>query len=254
MEFIDTHAHLYSEEFDSDRFEVVQKSIDSGTTKILLPNIDSNSIVGLKVLVDKFPENCFAMLGLHPCSVQENYLSELSLIESFIADISIKAIGEIGLDLYWDTAFKSQQEDAFLIQCNWANEMKLPIAIHTRNATKETIACLNSLTRQPGGVFHCFGGTLEEANEIIAMGYHLGIGGVLTYKNSSLPSVLAQVDIDSLILETDAPYLSPVPHRGKRNESAYISIIAAKLAEIYQMPIDVIAQKTTNTASRLFNI
>lgn len=254
MYLVDTHAHLYSEEFDADRIEVIERSIQTGVSKILLPNIDSHSILGVKQLVEQFPENCFAMLGLHPCSVKEDYLSELSAIEAAINSTPIKAIGEIGIDLYWDTSFQLEQEEAFLLQCNWANELKLPIAIHTRNATPQTIACLGKLDRQPGGVFHCFGGSIEEANQIIDLGYALGIGGVLTYKNSNLTSVLEQIDLKHVVLETDAPYLSPVPYRGKRNESAHVTIIAKKLSEIYQLPIEEIAEITSRTASKLFNI
>lgn len=254
MLFIDTHAHLYSEEFDADRDEVIERAIKAGVTKILLPNIDSTSLVGLKSLIDKYPEQCYAMLGLHPCSVFENYQLELSSIEKMISEMPIKAIGEIGIDLYWDTTFKKQQEEAFIIQCNWANHLNIPVAIHTRNATAETIACLRQLDKQPAGVFHCFGGTLEEANEIIGLGYSLGIGGVLTYKNSTLSTVLKDIDISYLVLETDAPYLSPVPYRGKRNESAYIPVIASKLAEIYNMPVELVAKKTSENARKLFSI
>jgi len=254
IRYIDTHAHLYAEEFDLDRTAVIDRAVQSGVTKILLPNIDLQSLVGLKSLTEAYPQNCFAMLGLHPCSVDDQYKSMLTTIESAMENLKIKAIGEIGIDLYWDTTFKNQQIDAFLIQCHWANRMELPIAIHTRNATRETLDALNTLEKQPGGVFHCFGGTLEEAHEIIDLGYSLGIGGVLTYKNSNLASILPQISLDKIILETDAPYLSPAPFRGKRNESMHITLIAKKLAEVYGLPIETIAEKTTRNACQLFNI
>lgn len=254
MTYIDTHAHLYAEEFNLDRDEVLERAINAGVNKILLPNIDKESIVGLLSLINNYPDNCFAMKGLHPCSVNENYKKDLSTIEQLMLEMPIKAIGEIGMDLYWDTTYQKEQEHAFIIQCGWANDLNLPVAIHTRNATKETIACLNQLEKQPSGVFHCFGGTIQEAKEIIDLGYLLGIGGVLTYKNSTLATVLKEIDIKHLVLETDAPYLSPVPYRGKRNESSYIPIIASKLAEIYNMPIDLVAKQTSDNACRLFNL
>lgn len=254
IRYIDTHAHLYAEEFDLDRTAVIDRAVQSGVTKILLPNIDLQSLDGMKSLTEAYPQNCFAMLGLHPCSVDDQYKSILTTIESAMENLKIKAIGEIGIDLYWDITFKNQQIDAFLIQCNWANRMELPIAIHTRNATRETLDALNTLEKQPGGVFHCFGGTLEEAYEIIDLGYSLGIGGVLTYKNSNLAAILPQISLDKIILETDSPYLSPAPYRGKRNESMYIPLIAQKLAEVYGLPIETIAEKTTRNACELFNI
>ena len=254
INYTDTHAHLYAEEFDLDRSEVIARAIENGVTKILLPNIDTQSLDGMKSLIEAYPKNCFAMLGLHPCSVDDQYKSTLASIESAIQNIPIKAIGEIGIDLYWDTTFKHQQIDAFLMQCNWANRMELPVAIHTRNATRETLDALNTLKKQPGGVFHCFGGTLDEAHEIIDLGYSLGIGGVLTYKNSNLASILPQISLDYILLETDAPYLSPAPFRGKRNESMHIPLIANKLSEVYSLPIETIAEITTRNACQLFKI
>jgi TatD DNase family protein len=254
IRYIDTHAHLYAEEFDTDRSEVITRAIQNGVTKILLPNIDIQSLDGMKILTETYPQNCFAMLGLHPCSVDDQYKSALTKIESAIQKVKIKAIGEIGVDLYWDTTFKNQQIDAFLMQCQWANRLELPVAIHTRNATRETLDALNTLEKQPGGVFHCFGGTLEEAHEIIDLGYSLGIGGVLTYKNSNLATILPHISLDKIVLETDSPYLSPAPYRGKRNESMHIPLIAKKLAEIYDLSIEMVAEKTTYNASQLFKI
>lgn len=255
MNLTDTHAHLYAEEFDADRNEIIQRSIASGVTKIFLPNIDSGSIEGLLQLSHLFPENCFPMMGLHPCSVKETYKTELNIIQEYLfSGKDYIAVGEIGLDLYWDRTFKREQEEAFILQCQWAAELDLPVAIHTRNAHRETIACLLKLDRCPQGVFHCFGGTLDEANEIIGLGFKLGIGGIVTYKNSGLPDVLAKIDLQHILLETDAPYLPPVPYRGKRNESSHLLIIAEKLAEIYRVPVHAIAEMTSRNAEQLFRI
>ncbi len=255
MDFIDTHAHLYAEEFDLDRDEMMNRSLEAGVSKILLPNIDIESIDGLLALADKFPHNCFPMMGLHPCSVKENYQEELAAIKRTLFNgRKYVAVGEIGIDLYWDKSRWIEQQDAFITQCGWATELSLPIAIHTRNATRETLDCLGQLQVQPGGVFHCFGGSLEEANEIISLGYALGIGGVVTYKNSNLPEILKNIDIKHILLETDAPYLSPVPYRGKRNESSYIPIIAETLSKIYNLPLDEIAEITTANSKKLFSL
>lgn len=256
MNLTDTHAHLYAEEFDADRNEVVQRSIYAGVTKIILPNIDSGSIEGLHQLSNAFPQNCFPMMGLHPCSVNETYKAELKIVEDnlFSKHGYYVAVGEIGMDLYWDKTFKKEQEEAFIQQCQWAAELNLPVAIHTRNAHRETINCLLQLERCPHGVFHCFGGTLDEACEIIDLGFKLGIAGIVTYKNSTLPDVLAKIDLKHILLETDSPYLPPVPYRGKRNESSYIPVIAEKLAGIYNISVQDIAETTSQNADQLFKL
>jgi TatD DNase family protein len=255
MTFIDTHAHLYAEEFDSDRTEMLKRSIQNGVSKILLPNIDSSSIEGLLSLQKEFPENCFPMMGLHPCSVNAGYKAELEIVrQSLLSNSGFIAVGEIGMDLYWDKTFQKEQEDAFILQCEWAIELNLPIAIHTRNAHSETVKCLHELKEIPRGVFHCFGGTIAEANEIIELGFKLGIGGIVTYKNSKLPEVLRSIAIEHIIMETDSPYLPPVPYRGKRNESSYIPLIADKLAEIYELNTVEIAKLTTANAESLFKL
>ncbi|MES2617453.1 MAG: TatD family hydrolase [Bacteroidota bacterium] len=252
---IDTHAHLYAEEFDADRDAMLKRCEKANVTKILLPNVDTQSIAGLKQLVNDYPNMCYGMMGLHPCSVTKNYEEELERIrQELFSGFKYWAVGEIGLDLYWDKTTLLEQETAFDIQCQWALELELPIAIHTRSATYETIKCLKKLPKQPGGVFHCFSGSAEEAKEIIKLGYLLGIGGVLTYKNAGLPDVLKDIGLEYLILETDAPYLPPVPFRGKRNESSYLPLIAEKLAEIYQVNASEIADQTTQNAMQLFNL
>jgi len=256
MYFIDTHAHLYAQEFDTDRQQMVKRALDAKVKKILLPNIDSQNIEGVKQLMADFPQNCFGIMGLHPCSVEENFEKELAIIktELYVNIKLYKAIGEIGIDLYWDKSKQEIQQKAFLEQCKWALELNLPIAIHTRNATYETIKYLKTLPTQPGGVFHCFSGSLEEAQEIIKLGYALGIGGVVTYKNSTLPQILKHIDLKHLILETDAPYLPPVPYRGKRNESSYIPYIAEKLMDVYNVSLQTIAQQTTENAENIFKV
>lgn len=256
MYFIDTHAHLYAEEFNADRTEMVNNALKANVKKILLPNIDSSSINGISQLLSDFPNICFGMMGLHPCSVNENYTQELKLIknELYTNAPQYKAVGEIGIDLYWDKTTQEIQQKAFIEQCHWALELNLPIAIHTRSATYETIKCLKTLPKQPLGVFHCFSGSVEEAKEIVKLGYALGIGGVLTYKNSNLPQVLQSIDIKHIILETDAPYLPPVPFRGKRNESSYIPYIAEKLMDVYSVSLQTIAETTSANAENIFKI
>jgi TatD DNase family protein len=255
MDFIDTHAHLYAEEFDSDRVGMLQRCIDAGVNKVLLPNIDSESIPGLMDLVGAFPDNCYAMMGLHPCSVKENYPEELGRIkEALFSGFKYIGVGEVGIDLYWDKSTYAMQRDAFITQCQWANELSLPLSIHTREATREAIDCLKTLGSQPGGVFHCFSGTADEAAEIIQMGYSLGIGGVITYKNSNLKEILKNIDLEYIVLETDAPYLSPVPFRGKRNESSYIPVIAKAVSEILNVPLIEVARKTVENARVLFKL
>jgi TatD DNase family protein len=255
MYYIDTHAHLYAEEFESDQPAIIGRCVDAGVTKILLPNIDAETVESLQKLKANYPGICYAMMGLHPCSVTKSYREDLKKIESLLYNgEKYVAVGEIGIDLYWDQTLKKEQETAFLTQSQWALDLQLPIAIHTRNATREAILCLNKLNKQPGGVFHCFGGSIEEAREIINMGYYLGIGGVVTYKNSTLPEVLKQIDLKHILLETDAPYLPPVPFRGKRNESSYIPYIAEKLAEIYDVALSEIAQATSQNAEKLFDL
>jgi TatD DNase family protein len=250
---IDTHAHLYVEEFDEDRDAMIQRAITVGVEKMLLPSIDSSETAALLALEAKYPDNCFAMMGLHPCYVKENYEEELDLVESWLAKRAFKAVGEIGLDLYWDKTFFSQQREAFERQLRWAIQYKIPVSIHSREATDEAIEIVQSLKNEHlRGVFHCFGGTMEQVKKIIDLGFYMGIGGVLTFKKSGLDTLLKDVPIEHLVLETDAPYLAPVPFRGKRNESAYTRLIAEKLAEVKGMSIEEVEKITTNNAIQLF--
>jgi TatD DNase family protein len=251
---IDTHTHLYLEQFDEDRPEMIQRAIEKGITHFYMPSIDSNHIESMFQLEAQFPSNCFAMMGLHPCSVNENFEAELAIVEKYLSKRKFIAVGEIGLDYYWDTTFVPQQKVAFVQQMEWAKHYKIPISIHCRESMDDAIELVSKTkTSDLNGVFHCFGGTIEQANKIIELGFYLGIGGVLTYKKSGLDEVLKNIDLQHIVLETDAPYLSPVPYRGKRNESAYIYEIAKKLAEVKDVDISEVAARTTENAKKVFN-
>jgi TatD DNase family protein len=255
MHFIDTHCHLYLDAFDADRSETLEMAQKLGVQQFFLPAIDSTHHIALLQLEAHFPNCCFAMMGLHPCSVAANNIEELQLVEQYLQQRPFKAIGEIGLDYYWDTNFAHQQLQAFNQQMQWALELQLPVVIHTRNAMQETINAVKPFAKKGlRGIFHCFSGSYESAQQIINMHFLLGIGGVITYKNARLPQALEKIGLEHFVLETDAPYLSPVPYRGKRNQSSYIPLIAAKLAEVKQTSLETIAAVTTNNAQKLFGI
>ncbi|MBI3136358.1 MAG: TatD family hydrolase [Bacteroidetes bacterium] len=252
---IDTHTHLYSTEFDTDREAVVKLAIAGGVSRMLLPNVDVDSIAGLHALAQKFPDHCFPMMGLHPCSVKENWESQLSIIKSWLDKGGYCAVGEIGLDLYWDQSTLEFQKKAFRQQLIWAKEKKLPVVIHVREAFADTFDIIDELNDDDlTGVFHCFTGTVEQAKHVLSYGgFKLGIGGVVTFKNSGLDRVLPYVPLKYVVLETDAPYLAPAPHRGKRNESAYLQIIAQKVAEIKGLSVAEVDQITSANALQLFS-
>jgi TatD DNase family protein len=253
MTLIDTHCHLYSEEFAGDIETVIENAGRMGVTKFYLPAIDSTATDSMLALEEKFPGKCIAMIGLHPCYVKENYKEELELVHSWLSKRKFAAIGEIGLDYYWDRTFVKQQEEAFRTQVDWSLQYKLPIVIHTRNAMQETINIVKEYSKQGlAGIFHCFGGSIENAREIIKAGFSLGIGGVLTYKKAGLAEVLEQVSLEHMVLETDAPYLTPVPFRGKRNESSYLQYVATKLAEVKKVSLEEVAAITTANAEKIF--
>lgn len=253
MQFIDTHAHLYSEEFDADRTEMVQRALEAGLSQMYLPNIDSTSIAGMLDLETQFPGKCLAMMGLHPCYVKENYQEELALVKSWLEKRSFPAIGEIGIDLYWDKTFVKEQEEAFLTQVEWAKQYDLPIVIHSRESMDLILELLQPVRHERlRGIFHCFGGTVQQAEAAIELGFLLGIGGVLTFKKSGLDAVLSEIDLEHLVLETDAPYLAPTPFRGKRNESSYLLKVAEKLAEVKSVSLSEVAHITTQNALQLF--
>lgn len=256
MHLIDTHTHLFAQQFDEDRSEVVHRALEKGVQQMLLPNIDSSSIQPILDLCTEFPNNCFPMMGLHPCDVKENYLEELAIFEEWLQKEKFVAIGEIGIDLYWDKKTLVIQEDAFRKQVDLAKKHKLPIAIHVRDSFDEVLAIVDELNDDNlSGVFHCFTGNETQANHIINYGgFKLGIGGVVTFKNSGLDKTLNTISIEHLILETDSPYLAPTPYRGKRNESSYVVLVAEKLAEIYGKSVEEIADITTQNAKALFKL
>lgn len=260
MNFIDTHSHIYGEEFDEDRDAVVQRAIEAGAEHILLPNIDANSIGPMIALCDQYPTLCRPMMGLHPTELPPDPAPLLNQMEQMLeasAGRQFIAIGEVGVDFYWDASRRDEQMAVFRRQAEWSIRFDLPLVIHSRSAHAELMEVLTPLKdRLPGGIFHCFGGTADEARELLTFpGFVLGIGGVVTFKKSSLPAVLKEcVPLDRIVLETDAPYLAPTPHRGKRNETAYIPLVIDKLAEIYDTTPDHVAAVTTATAKSLFHL
>jgi TatD DNase family protein len=255
MAFTDTHTHLYSEEFQDDQAEMMQRALAAGVSRFFVPAIDSTSTDAMYALEENYPNEVFLMTGLHPTYVKDNYQDELAHVEKQLAARKFYAIGEIGIDLYWDKTHLEEQKIAFTTQIQWAKKYKLPIVIHCRDAFDDIFDVLES---QKGpdlfGIFHCFTGTKEQALQAISYNMKLGIGGVVTFKNGKIDQFLHDIPLEYLVLETDAPYLSPVPHRGKRNESAYIPLVAHKLAEIYGLTIDEIAQITTQNSKAVFGI
>jgi len=258
LKFIDSHTHLFAKEFDGDRAEVVQSAIDSGVTHMMLPNIDLESIESMKALSLEYPNHCLSMIGIHPCSVSENLKSDLKCIESELnSDFPYYGIGETGLDYFWDKTFINEQKESLRAHAELAKAYNLPIVLHTRDSMDDNLTIMREA--QDGnlrGVFHCFGGSLKEAREIIDLGFYLGIGGVVTFKNSGagLREALKGIPLSSIVLETDSPYLSPVPHRGKRNESSYLLLVAEKLAEALTISIEEVAVQTSANSRTLFGL
>ena len=253
--FIDTHTHLYSEQFAEDRTEMIQRAIAAGVERMYMPNIDLDSIEGMHALEKQFPENCFAMMGLHPCSVDKNWELVLAKMRLMLDKRPYVAVGEIGIDLYWDKTFINEQKEAFRTQIQWAKELELPIVIHARDSFPEIYEVLDQENDERlRGIFHCFTGNAQDVQKILDyQGFSFGIGGVVTYKKSDLPETLKHIPLDKLLLETDAPYLSPVPYRGKRNESAYVVHTAEKIAEILELPLSKLQEVTTQNALRVFH-
>ncbi len=252
---IDTHCHLYLDEFKQDIKEVIKRAEEEGIHKFYLPSIDSAEIDNMLLLEEKFPGKCIAMMGLHPCSVKENYLHELSIVKEWLGKRKFAAIGEIGLDFYWEKTFIEQQYEAFRMQIELSLQYKLPIVIHTRNAMQETIEVVKEFAAKGvRGIFHCFGGTYENAKEILDTGFYLGIGGVVTYKNSGLAEVLDKIDLKYMVLETDSPYLTPVPFRGKRNESSYLKYIVERLAVIKNASPEQVENMTSSNTEKIFGL
>lgn len=255
MIITDTHTHLCSEEFDEDRTEMIQRAIAAGVSRFFIPSIDSEGTQKMYDLEEQFPDNVRLMIGLHPCYVKENYLEELAHVESQLALHKFYAIGEIGIDLYWDKTTLDIQKIAFQHQIQLAKKYKLAINIHCRDAFDEVFEVLE-LEKSPElfGIFHCFSGDLEQAKRAISFGLKLGIGGVATFKNGKIDQFLNQIELEHIVLETDSPYLAPVPHRGKRNESSYAVLVAQKLAELYDLPLSEIARITTENSKAIFGI
>lgn len=252
---IDTHAHIYAEEFDRDRDQVIQRAREQGIDTILLPNIDLNSIDPMLATERAYPGLCRSMMGLHPCYVDNSVEQTLHTIESWFERHDFIAVGEIGIDLYWDKTYQAEQEYAFIRQLEWAKQRDLPVVIHTRDSIQETLEILTQ--QQDGqlrGVFHCFGGSVDQAQQINQLGFHLGMGGVATFKNGGMDSVIPHLDMNYLVLETDCPYLAPVPHRGKRNEPAYTQLVAQRIAELKGLNVEQVDQLTTLNARTLFRL
>jgi TatD DNase family protein len=268
MTFIDTHCHLYDEAFDQDREEAIRRAVEAGVTTLLLPDIDSTSTPRLDALYEGEKikgkgeaATFYRMAGLHPTSVKEDFEAELQHVHDILyathyslpTTHSIIAVGEIGMDLYWDRTFEAEQRQVLKTQMLWAEELNLPVCLHIRKAHNEVFGLLRDLNRSTyRGVMHCFGGSVQEAQRAVEMGFHLGIGGVVTFKNATMAEVVKAVPLERLLLETDAPYLSPVPHRGQRNESAYIPLIAQRIADLRGISLDEVAEQTTANARALF--
>lgn len=254
MKFIDTHAHIYSRKFDHDREEVILNSRDLGVSRIYMPNIDLESIDWMLELEEKFPGLCFPTMGLHPCDVKPGFEQTLYAMEDWISRREFAAIGETGLDLYWDKTYFGEQQEALSVQIGWAKKKGWPIILHCRDSMEQVIDLVKSLhDDRLTGIFHCFSGTRDQAREITDMGFYLGIGGTATYKNSGVGDLLLEIGLDKVVLETDSPYLAPVPYRGKRNSPEYIPVIAQHLARLLGEPLEKVAEITTKNALNVFN-
>jgi TatD DNase family protein len=250
---IETHAHIYAEQFKEDIDHVLERSQEAGIEKIVMPNIDHTSIDGMMELEERNPSFCYATMGLHPCSVKKDFEKELYIIEEWLGKREFVAIGEMGTDLYWDKTFQDQQVEAFKIQVEWAKQFKKPIIIHCRESLDLTIDLIESLkTDELTGVFHCFNGSAEQAERIVGLDFYLGLGGVTTFKNAGMDKVVPELDLERIVLETDSPYLAPTPNRGKRNEPAFIELIAQKIADYRQMSLEDLKTQTTSNAIKLF--
>lgn len=250
---IDTHAHIYLKQFDNDRAATLERAKAAGIERIYLPAVDSETHEAMLALEADAPDFCIAMMGVHPCSIEENYENELKIAEKYLQERPFCAIGEIGLDLYWEKKYFEQQKKAFVTQMQWSQDLGLPIIIHSRESMDEVIEILEkNRWHTEGGILHCFTGNLEQAKRLVDLGFYLGIGGVATYKNGGLEPVIAEIPLEHLVLETDAPYLAPVPFRGKRNESAYIRHVAQRISEVKMVDFKEVEAKTTANALRIF--
>ena len=254
--YVDSHTHIYLKDFDEDRKGIISECLNNGVNKLLLPNIDKSSIADVIKICEVYKDICYPMVGLHPCYVKDSYEDDLDFLKPFIKSIKPIAVGEIGIDLYWDKSNLEIQRKAFIAQINWAKEFKLPIVIHARDSYNEIFEVLDQVNDENlNGVFHCFSSSLKDADRILNYGgFKLGIGGVVTFKNSGLDKVVKNIDIKNIVLETDSPYLTPTPFRGTRNKSSYIPIIANKLSDIYEISCEEIGNITSKNAKEIFNI
>jgi TatD DNase family protein len=253
--FIDSHAHIYHDDFKADRTDTLRRCTDAGVDKIFMPNIDHTSIDKMLEVQERWPQQCYSMMGLHPCSVKKDFERELYIVEDWLSKRKFSAVGEVGTDLYWDKTFWEQQKEALSIQIAWAKKYSLPIVLHCRESLDQTLEIIETLhDANLKGVFHCFTGNVEQANRICKLGFYLGIGGVATFKKGGLDEVLPKLDLKNIVLETDSPYLAPVPHRGKRNEPSYIPIVAAKVSEFMKISVEEIQKQTTENALDLFKL
>lgn len=251
--WIDSHAHIYAEEFDTDRSDMLHRAEEKGVGKMFMPNIDHTSVDSMLDLESKYPTKCIPMMGLHPCSVKKDFEKELYVVENWLAKRKFAALGEMGTDLYWDKTFWDQQVEAFKIQVGWAKKYKLPIVVHCRESIDQTIELVEAL--QDGklsGIFHCFTGTPEQAEKLVKLGFYFGIGGVATFKKGGMENVIPDIPLNRIVLETDSPYLTPAPHRGKRNEPSYIPLIANRVAEFKNITLDELKTATTQNALNVF--
>ena len=254
MKFTDTHTHLYAEEFNADLPKLIEVANTAGVERFFMPNIDSGSIKRMLELENEFPGKCFSMMGLHPCSVKENWKEEMAIVEDWLSKRKFAAVGEMGIDLYWDKTFIVEQKIVFRKQVELANQYKLPIVIHTRDSFEVAYDLLKEMRKEePCGIFHCFTGNVEQAKKVIDLGFYIGIGGVVTFKNSGLDKTVAEINLKNMVLETDAPYLAPVPFRGKRNEPVYLVKLAERIAEIKNCSLQDVAQITSENAEKIFN-
>ena len=254
MTFIDSHAHIYDQQFDEDIQDVMERCQEAGVSSIYMPNIDHASVDAMLERELRYPTQCVAMMGLHPGSVKRDFERELYQVEAWMDKRPFAAVGEIGLDYYWDTTFKTQQQEALRIQLALAKKHKLPIVLHTRDSLDDVIALVEEQAEGLRGVFHCFTGTVEEAQRITGLGFYLGLGGVATFKNARMGEVIPHLDRERVVLETDSPYLAPVPHRGRRNEPSYVPLIGKRVAEAWNVDLEEVARQTTENARRLFSI
>ncbi len=252
MRLVETHAHIYLKEFADDLSEIIDRAKEVGVDRIYMPNVDHTTIDAMLEVAAKYPDYCIPMMGLHPCSVAKSFEKDLYEVEDYLKKGGFAAVGEIGTDWYWDKTLWNEQQEAFKIQAGFATQFDLPLVIHCRETIDETIALVKE-TESSNGIFHCFTGSVSQANQIIEQGFSIGLGGVATFKNGGLEPVITEVDLAKVVLETDSPYLAPVPNRGKRNEPAYIKMVAEKIATVKEIDLELVGEQTTKNVYKIFS-